>query len=178
MAPKKSKTYDGPTRHNPPRNVSPPVPTPATPSQPLSTPTPDNKDSISSIFSAMENELQQVQNVRLPQLVSELKSEVLGSVMKTLSRLNSQPTAKTYASVASANVEKPVPARDLREIHIQRKNLTHEESKLQKEQITDIVNGRFTQLGITGKILNTRELPRDSRRRLCQHKTPSSTKRE
>lgn len=94
----------------------------------------------------------------------ELKTEVLCGLFKTVQRVDSKlpsahGTARSYASVlAGEPAEKPVPPRDLRQLHIKRLDMSVDEANLPVNEISQRINERFRQLSV-GQALNARQLP-------------------
>ena len=144
-----------------------------------------DKEKVIEILDKIDAEIcHQEEGGILRKLVGELRSELVKTLLATVRRVEERvktveervktgswaPAAKAakttanqaanYASVlrATAPETKPVPLRDLREIHVQRANLTPEEAAKPTEEISREINNKFNQLGI-GRVLGARRLP-------------------
>lgn len=121
-------------------------------------------DTTESLLREIDGELARMpQAVRLSSLFHRLKSELLTGLMKSIHRVDSRlpSPSRSYASVAAATTpapEKPVPLKDLREIQINRRDLSPEEATRTTNGLTNTLRERFAQLNL-GTILAIRELP-------------------
>lgn len=126
-----------------------------------------SEGNVESLLRNIDVELQSLpKNERLQSLFHSLKTELLSTLIKSVHRVeNRLPSpAKSYAAAAAAaNIpsvatEKPVPIKELREIQISRRNLSHDEANAPATAILTAIRNRFDQLAL-GHVLSIRELP-------------------
>ena len=136
--------------------------------------TTERKDNIEEILGKIDAELCHLKEEEmLKELFGSLKTRLVGDLLTTVQRVEERvskgwnpPTHQirgvppTYAAALRANTTqtKPVPLRDLREIRIQRANLTPEEAGRPSDAVLRDINNKFANLGI-GRILGARQLP-------------------
>ena len=109
---------------------------------------------------------------KLKELIGELKTQLIGKLLTTISRVEKSISASpaqparaaqglkpTYAAALGTAIPQPAPItpRELREIQVRRANLTSEEAAKTTEEIIKELNNKFNSLGI-GRILGARRL--------------------
>lgn len=110
----------------------------------------------------------------LSSLFHSLKTELVGVLFKSIHRVEARlpSPVKSYAAAASSPApEKPVPSKELREIQINRRDLSPEEETKTPAELLTFIRSRFAQLALGG-ILAIRELP--SRDLVLVTDTPST----
>ncbi|KAF7169868.1 hypothetical protein CNMCM6106_004755 [Aspergillus hiratsukae] len=136
--------------------------------------TTERKDSIEEILGKIDAELcHRKEEEVLKGLFGSLKTRLVGDLLTTVQRVEERVSkgwnppphqirgvSSTYAAALRANTTqtKPVPLRDLREIRVQRANLTPEEAGKPSDEVLRDINNKFANLGI-GRILGARQMP-------------------